>query len=189
MNDRKSATVVSYHAALKYGVKIVEKKMKLLLQGLGSKGDLLFSGFSSAMKYGVKVWKLPKIRGIISRILEVTCTFLGSPYCGKLPFRELPGIYQDSGKENETTNSRLRVFSVACNAGSALHWIFFMQFDRRPCKLYYKKSDFKSTFLAKLLCCKNAAFYSTFCFAAMRDDVKNACIEKRTRSTKHCVGQ
>ena len=73
------------------------------------------------MKYRVKVWKLPKIKGIISRILEVTIialytffgsTFLGSPYCGKLPFRELFGIYQDSGKENETTNSRLRVFSV-----------------------------------------------------------------------------
>ena len=52
------------------------------------------------MKYGVKVWKLPKIRGIISRILEVTTialytifgsTFLFSPYCGKLPFRELFG--------------------------------------------------------------------------------------------------
>ena len=65
------------------------------------------------MKYGVKVWKLPKIRGIISRILEVATialytifgsTFLDSPYCGKLPFRELFGIYQDSGKENETTN-------------------------------------------------------------------------------------
>ena len=35
MNDRKSKTVVSYHAAMKYGVKIVETKMKLLLQGLG----------------------------------------------------------------------------------------------------------------------------------------------------------
>ena len=73
------------------------------------------------MKYGVKVWKLLKIRGSISRILEVTTiavytifgsTFFGSPNCGKLPFRELFGIYQDSGKENETTNSRLRVFSV-----------------------------------------------------------------------------
>ena len=31
MNDRKSTTVVSYHAAMKYSVKIVEKKMKLLL--------------------------------------------------------------------------------------------------------------------------------------------------------------
>ena len=150
------------------------------------------------MKYGVKVWKLPKIRGIISRILEVTTialksifgsTFLGSPCCGKLPFRELFGIHQDSRKENETTNSKLKVFSVVRNAGSALHWIFFMQFDLKPCKLYYKKSDFKSAFLANLLCCKNAAFCSTFCFAAMRDDVKNACIEKRTRSPKHCVGQ
>ena len=150
------------------------------------------------MKYGVKVWKLPKIRGIISRILEVAfialsiifgSTFLGSPYCGKLPFRELFGIYQDSGKENETTNSRLKVFSVVCNAGSALHWIFFMQFDRKPCKQYFKKSDFKTAFLAKLLCCKNAAFCSTFCFASMRNDIKNACIEKRTRSPKHCVGQ
>ena len=115
--------------------------------------------------------------------------FLGSPYCGKLPFRELFGIYEDSGKENETTNSRLRVFRVVCNSGSALHWIFFMQFDRKPCKLYYKKSDFKNTFLAKLLCCKHASFCSAFCFAAMRDDVKHACIEKRTRSPKHCVGQ
>ena len=119
---------------------------------MGLKGNLLFSGFSSAMKYGVKVWKLAKIRGIISRVLEVTTialntifgsTFLGSPYCGKLPFRELFGIYQDSGKENVTTNSRLRVFSVACNAGSALHWIFFMQFDRKPCKLYYNKNRFQ----------------------------------------------
>ena len=106
MNDRKSTTVVSYHAGMKYGVKIAAKKMKLLLQGLGLrvqclKGGLLFSGFSSAMKCGVKVWKLAKIRGIISRILEVTTialyytifgsTFLGSPYCGELPFRELFG--------------------------------------------------------------------------------------------------
>ena len=56
-------------ASMRYGVKIVEKKMKLLLQGLGFrvwglKGDLLFSGFSSAMKYGVKVWKLPKLRAL-----------------------------------------------------------------------------------------------------------------------------
>ena len=139
------------------------------------------------MKSGVKVWKLPKIKGIISRILEVTTitlhtifgsTFLGSPYCGELPFRELFGIYQDSGTENATTNSRLKVFSVACSAGSALHSIFFMQFDRTPCKFYYKKSDFKSTIFAKLLCCKNAAFCRTFCFAAMHDDVKNACIGK-----------
>ena len=107
------------------------------------------------MKYGVKVWKLPKIRGIISRILEITIialytifgsTFLGSPYCGKLPFRELFGIYQDSGKENESTNSRLRVFSVVCNAGSALHSIFFMQFDRKPCKLCYKNQISKTRF-------------------------------------------
>ena len=107
------------------------------------------------MKYGVKVWKLPKIRGIISRILEVTTialyticgsTCLGSPYCGKLPFRELVGTYQDSGKENEITNSRLRVFSVVCNAGFALHWIFFIQLDRKPCKLYYKKKISKTRF-------------------------------------------
>ena len=98
------------------------------------------------MKYGVKVWKLPKIRGIISRILEVMTialytifgsTFLGSPYCGKLPFRE------------PIRDSRLKVFSVACNecnAGSALHWIFFMQFDRKPRKLYYKKRISKTRF-------------------------------------------
>ena len=105
MNDRKSTTVVSYHAAMKYGVKIVEKKMKLLFQGFGFRvygleGDLLFSGFSSAMKYGVKVWKLPKIRGIISRILEVTIialdiifgsTFSGSPIVGNFHFGNYPG--------------------------------------------------------------------------------------------------
>ena len=60
------------------------------------------------MKYGVKVWKLPKIRGIISRILEVTTialytifgsTFFGSPYCGKLQFRELFGIYRIMAKK------------------------------------------------------------------------------------------
>ena len=34
---------------------------------------------------------------------------------GDFPCRELFGIYPDSGNENETTNSRLRVFSVVCN--------------------------------------------------------------------------
>ena len=33
-----------------------------------------------------------------------------------------------------------------CNAGSALHWIFFMQFDRKPCKLYYKNQMSKTRF-------------------------------------------
>ena len=52
------------------------------------------------MKYGVKVWKLPKIRGIISKILEITTialytifgsTFLGSPYCGNFHFGNYSG--------------------------------------------------------------------------------------------------
>ena len=52
------------------------------------------------MKYGVKVWKLPKIRGIISRILEVTTialyticgsTCLGSAYLGNFHFGNYSG--------------------------------------------------------------------------------------------------
>ena len=145
-----------------------------------------------------KFGSFPKFGGIISRILEATTialytifgsTFLGSPYCGKLPFRELFEIYQDSGKENEITNSRLRVFSVMCNAGSALHWIFSCNSTENHVNYITKKADFKNSFLENPLCCKNAPFCSTFCFAAMRDDVKNACIEKRTRTPKHCMRQ
>ena len=52
------------------------------------------------MKYGVKVWKPAKIRGIISRILEVTTialytifgsTFLGSPIVGNFHFGNYSG--------------------------------------------------------------------------------------------------
>ena len=123
------------------------------------------------MKYGVKLWKLPKIRGIISRILEVTSialyticgsTCLGSPYCGKIQFRELFGIYQDSGKENEITNSRLRVFSVVCHARSALHWIFFIQLDRKPYKLYYKKEQIQKCVFGKTALLKKCCVLQYF---------------------------
>ena len=52
------------------------------------------------MKYVVKVWKLPKIRGIISTILEVTIvalsiifgsTCLGSPIVGNFHFGNYSG--------------------------------------------------------------------------------------------------
>ena len=62
---------------------------------------------------------------------------MGNFHFGNFSF----AIYQDSGKENEITNSRLRVFSVMCNAGFALLWILFMQFDRKNHVNYTTKNQ------------------------------------------------